>query len=276
MGNLEKAMGRVDEALSEARFRDAVSLAHSLRKHDLSPDQINHLMDAMLAAAAGLADGSPAEVGAYDLVIELGRVLAGHEVYGTGAELKVNSALFNKGVVLAQTGRREEAIEAYDELVRRAGTAREPGLKEAAVKALFNKGASLAGARRLEEAIAVYDELVQRYAGDPEPGLSEAVGKALVNKGVALAELRRLNEAIAVLDDVVRRWGDSRDPTLRERASKALLNKASALLQLRDRELALRTYDEIVTRFGEDTEPVVLEQVEIARRSKAMLEASAN
>jgi tetratricopeptide (TPR) repeat protein len=276
MGSLENALSRVQDALRRSQFRRAVTLAVSLPKNELEPEQLSDLMNAMLAAAVALSDGSRAEVEAYDLIIDFGKALSHHDIYKTAAQLKTNSALFNKGVVLAQLGRPEEAIAAYDELVRRAGGSRDSGLRRAAVKALFNKGASLAGQDRLEDAIAVYDELVRRFAGDPEPGSSEAVGKALINKGIALAELDRLAEAVAVLDEVVRRWGDSPDPVLRERTSKALLNKASALLQLRNRQRALETYEEILTRFGADTEPMLRRQVEIARHSKATLEASIN
>jgi tetratricopeptide (TPR) repeat protein len=263
---------RVEEALQWSEFRKAVALAAELPWHTLELRAMSHLMDAMISAAAGLSDGSEDELKAYELVVIIGDTLfqqAG--VYRPAVELRVNSALFNKGVVLAQIGRTDEAIKTYDRLVSRVGGSRQPGLRESAVRALFNKGAGLASLERREEAIGVYDDLVSRYRDDPEPSMTEAVGKALINKGVALAELKRFAEAIAVLDEVVERWGDSPDGTLRRRASRALLNKAAALIQLDQRQTALTTYDEILNRFGNDSESSLLEVVTIARLGRDSL-----
>lgn len=276
MGREGKPLDKVHEALKRGQYRDAINMTSLALQSELEPGQLSYLMDALLAAAAGLSDSSAEELQAYSFVVEIGDALPDEDVYRVAVQLKVNSALFNKGVVLAQLGRMEEATAIYDELLSRTGTARHLGLRESAVRGLFNKGASLGGRQRFEEAITVYDELVGRFSADPEPTFSEAVGKALINKGIALAELDRLSEAIAVLDDVVSRWGDSRDPILRERASKALLNKASALLQLSDRAEALATYEEIVLRFGDDADPMLMEQVEMARYRKENLESRLN
>lgn len=276
MGRDSERLDSVHDALKQGMYQDAIHVASLALQDELESEEMSFLMDALLAAAAGLSDNSTEELKAYTLVAEIGDALSDEDIYKVAVQLKVNSALFNKGVVLAQLGRWEEAIAVYDDLVSRTGGSREIGLRESAVRALFNKGASLSGHQHFEEAISVYDELVGRFASDTEPTLSEAVGKALINKGIALAELNRLSEAVAVLDEVVSRWGDSNDPILRERASKALLNKASALIQLSDSSEALATYDEILWRFGEDADPLLQEQVEIARYNKEALEAAAN
>lgn len=272
MVDADGALSQVDEALRRSQYRDAISAAAAVPRRRLGHEQLSRLMDAMIAAAAGLADNSDDELHAYDLVVDIGDALAKEHIYRAAVQLRVNSALFNKGVVLAQLGRVEEAIAVYDELVSRAGGSRQLGLRENAVRALFNKGARLARLDRLDEAIAVWDLLVSRYADDPEPSMSEAVGRAMVNKGIALAELNRQAEAIAVLDEVVSRWGDERDPALRARAVKALLNKATALIQMGQRQLALKTYTELIKRFGKYKEPALREQVAAARVRKEALE----
>lgn len=272
MVRADVALDRVHEAMERSRYRDAIKAAATVHAGKLEREQLSHLMDAMLAAAAGLADASDSELTAYDLVITFGDRLSKHDAYRPAVQLRVNAALFNKGVVLAQLGRGDEAIEVYDELVSRAGGSRELGLRENAVRALFNKGARLRGLDRREEAIAVYDELVKRYSGDSEPTMREAVGKAMVNKGIALAELNRLSEAIAVLDDVIERWHDSTDPVLRERAAKALLNKAGALIQLGRSGEARLAYEKVTTAFGQDAEPALREQVAIAQVRKDVLD----
>jgi len=276
MDRFEGALGSVRDALRRRDYRGAIRKAADMPTGAFSSEQLSLFLDALLAAAGGLSDCSEDELEAYDLVISAGDRSPAGDIFETATQLKIHSALFNKGVVLAQLGRAEEAIEVYDELVRRSGGTAGGSLAESAVRALFNKGASLAEMDRREEAIAVYDELVRRFADAEEASVRVAVGKALINKGIALAELNRLAEAIAVLDEVVSRWSDSPDPSLRERAARALLNKASALAHLRHREMALKTYDELLARFGKDHDPTVQEHVDLARETLHVLRQSLN
>jgi tetratricopeptide (TPR) repeat protein len=265
MPGVDENLAQVHEAMRQSQYRDAIKIAALLPIGRLMQTELSQLMDAMLSAAAALADGSEAELQAYDLVVKLGDRLGKQSMYRAAAQLKVNSALFNKGVALAQLGRNREAIAVYDKLVTRAGGARDLGLRENAVRALFNKGASLRGLDRREEAIAVYDDLIRRFANETAPAMLEAVGKALVNKGITLAEMNRLQEAIEVLDEVIVRWHSSTDAVLRERAARALLNKAAALVELGRDEEARVTYEKVLTHFGSDPNASIREQVALAR-----------
>ena len=163
MGRDSERLDSVHDALKQGMYQDAIHVASLALQDELEPEEMSFLMDALLAAAAGLSDDSTEELKAYTLVAEIGDALPDEDVYKVAVQLKVNSALFNKGVVLAQLGRWEEAIAVYDDLVSRTGGSREIGLRESAVRALFNKGASLSGHQRFEEAISVYDELVGRF-----------------------------------------------------------------------------------------------------------------
>ena len=60
-------------------------------------------------------------------------------------------------------GRNEEAIAAYDEVVRRYASRSEAQIAEWVAKALCNKGVRLGQMGRNEEAIAAHDEAVRRY-----------------------------------------------------------------------------------------------------------------
>jgi TolA-binding protein len=74
--------------------------------------------------------------------------------------------------------RSEDAISAYDEVVRRCGDATEPALRELVAKALVNKGVVLGALKRIEDASGVYDEVVRRFGDATEPALREQVAKA--------------------------------------------------------------------------------------------------
>ncbi len=272
MARSSKVLERVKTALSRSRYEDAIKAAASASIAKLDGDELSALMDAMLNAAAGLSAASETVLQAYDLVVQCADQLAADPQFKPSVELRVNAALFNRGVVLAQLGRNEQAIDAYDRLVARIGGSKEMGLRENAVRALFNKGANLQGLYRREEAIAVFDDLIDEYEGDADPIVREAVGKALVNKGIALAELNRTTEAMDVLDDVIVRWEDSADPVLRERAARAYINKAGALIQLGRHDDARQTYGAAIELFGRDTEMLLREQAAIAQVRKDILE----
>lgn len=98
------------------------------------------LMESVMSAALGLKDNSDAELGGYDLVLRLSPDKA---VESPQVRESVANALYNKGVTLGQLNRTEEAIQTYDELLRRLGDAAELGLRNKAANALVNKGVAL-------------------------------------------------------------------------------------------------------------------------------------
>ncbi len=63
--------------------------------------------------------------------------------YPQGVNEQVAKALFGKGVRLGQLNRSEEAIDVYDDLVKRYGDDQTPALREQMANALFNKGVTL-------------------------------------------------------------------------------------------------------------------------------------
>ena len=184
------------------------------------------------------------------------------------SQAQITQFLFNRGVLLGELGRGEEAIKAYDEVLSRFGDAREPALREQVAKALFNKGNTLGELGRGEEAIKAYDEVLSRFGDAHEPALREQVAKALFNKGVRLGELGRGEEAIKAYDDVLSRFRDAPEPALREQVAKALFNKGVSLGQLGRRQEEIKAYDELLSRFRDAPEPALREPVAGALNSK--------
>ena len=159
------------------------------------------------------------------------------------------------------SNRPEEALAAYDAVVKRFGQSSEPTLRARVAGALVKKGNSLGRLGRSEEALAAYDAVVERFGESSEPALHEQIARALFNKGYSLGELGRSEEALAVYDVVVERFGESPEPTLRERVAGALVNKGNRLGELGRSEEALAAYDAVVKRFGESAEPTLRERV---------------
>lgn len=138
--------------------------------------------------------------------------------------------MFNKGVTLDKLNRREEAIEAYDVIITKFGTAKELNLREPVAKAMINKGFRLDQLNRGEEAIATYDAIITQFGTAEELTLREVVANAMVNRGSTLDRLNRDEEAIAAYDAMIAQFSTAEELTLSEPVANAMINKGFSLL----------------------------------------------
>jgi len=187
--------------------------------------------------------------------------------------LVVAAALLNKGLILAERGRSQDELAAYDQIVARFGADPAPGLREQVANALWNKALTLGQLNRPEDELAAYEQIVAGFGGDTEPALRERVANALVNKAITLGELNRPEDGLAVYEQIVARFGADPAPALREQVAKALVNKALTLGELNRPEDGLAVYDQVVAQFGGDTEPALREQVEKAVAGREAMES---
>jgi tetratricopeptide (TPR) repeat protein len=108
---------------------------------------------------------------------------------------QVATALIDKGIMLGQLGRSEEAIRVYEDVVQRFGAASGFRLRELVAKALFNECVMLGQLGQTGDEIAVYGDLIGRFGGASESIPRELVARALFNKGIRLGQLGRNEEA---------------------------------------------------------------------------------
>ena len=175
-----------------------------------------------------------------------------------------------RGDVLRMSGRREEALTAYDEVVERFGTSEDPEPQVSVASALVNKGATLGQLNRSQEAIGLCDEVVKRFGSSDREELQVPVALALVNKGATLGQLNRSQEAIGLCDEVVKRFGNSHSEELLQQVASALVNKGATLGQLNRSEAAIALCDEVEKRFGDSDHSELLEQVAKALINKGV------
>ena len=117
----------------------------------------------------------------------------------TERSTEVALALVRKGLQLHQNGRLDEALDAYEDTVRRFSPGRSRLIGSLMNLAQYNKGVVLLQTKRFAEAIACYDEILGRSGG------SELVPKMLVHKGIALTMLDRKQEALRMFEEALRR-----------------------------------------------------------------------
>ena len=96
----------------------------------------------------------------------------------------VASTLAKKGVVLGDLNRPQDALEAYDEVIRRFGKSETPALLEEVATALGNKGAVLGDLNRLQDALESLRRGGPSIREERDPGPSRGGLRApLVTKG---------------------------------------------------------------------------------------------
>ena len=158
--------------------------------------------------------------------------------------------LLRKALALAERGRLQEAVAAWDEVDRRFGASDAPADREQVSQALVNKGKALGRLGRVEEASAVWDDVVQRFGADDGEGHPLAVATALASKGGMLGNLDRHAEALAAWKEIARRFRGSPAPALQTLVANALLGMTVALNTLNRPREALEACDEMLERFG--------------------------
>ena len=169
--------------------------------------------------------------------------------------------LLEKARALRKANRPEDALAAYDDLVRRFGESQAPDLALAAAEALAEKVATLAVLNRSEQALAASDEMSRRFGTADAPRVVELVAGTLLNRAGALRALNRREEAVAVYDEVVRRHGASERPELLALVLGALARKGTALRELNRLDDALAAYDKVVDRSSAAETPFAAEAV---------------
>ena len=165
--------------------------------------------------------------------------------------------LFGKALALVENGRLQDAVAAWDEVVRRFGESDAPADLEQVSMALVSKGMALGGLGRVEEALAVLDEVVRRFGVNSGEGHPVAVATALAGKGEMLTNLNRHTEALAAWNEIARRFGKSRVPALEAPVVNALLGTAVALNTLNRHGEALEACDEVLERVGKSGSPAL-------------------
>ena len=166
--------------------------------------------------------------------------------------------LVGKARTLAEGGRFEDAVDAWDDVVRRFGASDSGVFPPVVATALLGKGAVLEELNRSEEALVAWDEVVCRFAASDARPLLHVVAAAMGWKGNALVRLNRLDEALTASSHLVERFGESEAPEIVGLVATALEHKVVALLGLNRLEEALAASDEVMRRFGRSDAPGIL------------------
>ena len=173
----------------------------------------------------------------------------------------VAANLVMKARALAEQGRLERAIDAWDEVIERFGSSDSGAFPLIVARAFLDKGAALTQFKRPEEALAILEDVIRRYdESDARPFL-HVVALAMVWKCNALFQLKRFEEALTAMGRLVDRFGQSEAPEIVELVARALEIKTDALVGLDRFEEALVASNGMVRRARESDAPATMDAV---------------
>lgn len=181
---------------------------------------------------------------------------------------QVAIALFNKGVILGESGDSSGEIAIYDEVILRFVEAAAPALRERAAEALFNKGIALTEGGNYGSAIVTFDELIARFREASDPTLRALVAEGLLSKGVAHGEESDYSGEIASYDLLIDHFGGALELAVQKQVASALFNKGITLGNNGDNAGAIASYDQLIARFADSPELALGEEVARAQVNK--------
>lgn len=271
---------RLARSLAEASCASVAGDRHSyiegyraLLAEHLTDGSRRHVLDATPAAFFDLPEVRDL-LAEYATQPQKSRSTGGSVVRDTTApneQIQKSIALLRKGLELQVSGRHQDAIGAFNDLVRRFTYVDETRLLRQVALALVMKGFSLSALDRVEEALGTYDQVVQRFSGTEEEGLLVPLVSAMLGKGLALESLSRFEEAVKSYDELVGRFSTVNNTTLLLQVALALVGKGVALENLGRTGEALEVYEEVAQRFSQAEEARLRFQVAWALDRKAQL-----
>jgi tetratricopeptide (TPR) repeat protein len=149
---------------------------------------------------------------------------------GKGSGAEVAQSLFNAGVALSQTGRSQEAIDVYSEVVLRYGSAPELALREQVAQSLTNKGYALADMKRSEEAMESFTKVISLFGNASELPLFKMVVFSLLGKARLLNQSDSCEKALETCDEALSKCENAPEAELRSMAAHALNAKGYVFL----------------------------------------------
>jgi tetratricopeptide (TPR) repeat protein len=188
----------------------------------------------------------------------------------------VSGALLNLGVIHAQSGSAQRAVDALDDLVRRFANQPELKLQNSVAQALYNKAVVLRDSGNGPQAIAAYTDVVERFSNAPQPELQHWAGMAQYNKAIHFSRLGQVQDSVAASEEMVRLFGSSTDPAIRLRLAKVLYSRAMLARAAGLVTESVQACWDIQARFKDDADPGIQAVVAAARRWDRLLLALAN
>ena len=185
-------------------------------------------------------------------------------------------AHYHLAAELAHSGRFQEGMEEYDELVSEFGFDDDPGIEEYVAAGLVSKGLDLTEAGQPQDAMRCFNEVLKRFEASTEPNIQPHIAEALYRKAMLLAEEHDLTSAAFNYQLIVDRFANHEQPSLRSLAGRALFELAELSAVEGKEDETLEAYKEVVYRFADSEDPETRSIVGVAYGRMGAVQLSAD
>ena len=163
-------------------------------------------------------------------------------------------------------------LAAYDKVVERFGSHREPRSLVRVASALVGKGHTQARLGEHATAIATYDEVIARVGSSDALDFQIYVAAALIHRGVAQHMIGAPSAATASYEQVVKHYGSSNSPELQVWVDRALVGDGIVQAAQGNHAAAIGLYDKVMARSRANDSSDVQALVAFALVSKAIVQ----
>jgi tetratricopeptide (TPR) repeat protein len=198
-----------------------------------------------LLGASKLAERPSEAVRAYDDILST-LIYPLMDQGQTGVDFLLVDALLGKASALSQLYRFDDALDTYQDIIRRYGNHNFLPFSESVDQAIHNLGNTLEALARHDEALNAYEQLLARLGQRTDAHAIEGVARALFAKGTVLRSQNRDTEAVLVYDQLIGTYGNSSSPAVQVQVLRALVNKSSSLAKMGRDDAALIIREDII------------------------------
>ena len=141
------------------------------------------------------------------------------------AKLLLHQIEINKGILLANVGKVDEALKIIDSVINEFSSSKNIAYQKLISDSLYAKYLILNNNKNFKEVVKVCDKLINMFENSDVLYIEAQVARALYNKGTAFYHLEKQSNAIAVHEDLVNRFKSRKEKDLKEVVIYALSAK---------------------------------------------------
>ena len=145
---------------------------------------------------------------------------------------RVVLALLYKGDALRELAENDQAVSAYDEVVRLANNSRNPRVIEVSCGALVEKAKVLRRLGKMDDAVKATENIITRFGDSESPAIQNRVALAMVIKADILEADGKIENANAARDALIEKFLATSNEGVEPWLAWAMYDKAKGLWQL--------------------------------------------
>lgn len=184
---------------------------------------------------------------------------------------QVAQALSNAGSVLTDTKQYDQAIETYEEVIKKFADTKNPTLKAWVATAFNGKASCLGLTRKFDESNQLLDILISQLETDKTLSHGEDMAHAMTNKIVGLGLQKKHEEALELCETFEKRFSETTAVEIQSHLITVRCNKISNLWDINKKNEIHKIYEDTFAKFGHSEEPEIRQELGELKNCKAFI-----